>query len=210
MIRLAIVDDHQLFAETLAMGLSSIPDIDVAQTFGDGAELLAGLEDLDVDVLVMDLEMPGVSGIEVFESGAKLPPTLVVTMHSSESQKQRAAEAGAGGFLPKAAPLKDVAAAVRALASGVRLPVDTTLREVLDAHADPVLDPRAASLTSRERELLVCLAEGTTSTPDLAEQLYISEKTVKNHLASIFEKLEVADRAQAALEAIRLGIADPS
>ncbi len=210
MIRVAIVDDHQLFAETLAMGLSTIPDIDVAATFGDGAELLDHLDELSVEVLVMDLEMPGLSGMEVLESAKTLPPTLIVTMHSSEDQRRQATDAGAAGFLPKASPLVDVAAAIRALAQGATLPQDTTLSEVLEAHASPVLDPRAAALTSRERELLVCLAEGTTSTADLAHQLYISEKTVKNHLASIFDKLEVADRAQAALEAIKLGVAPRS
>lgn len=209
-IRVAIVDDHQLFAETLAMGLTAVPDIEVAQTYADGAALLAGLDDLEVDVLIIDLEMPGVTGIDILEADAELPPTLVVTMHSSEEQRERATNAGATGFLAKSAPLRDVAAAVRALAQGATLLEIATLREVLDANVDPVLDPRAAALTARERELLVSLAAGTTSTADLAHELFISEKTVKNHLASIFEKLEVADRAQAALEAIKLGVAPRS
>lgn len=206
MIRIAIIDDHQLFAETLAMGLSTITDIEVAATYGDGSELLDDLGGLQADVLVMDLEMPGLSGIDVLESAVDLPPTLIVTMHSSDEQRKRASGAGAAGFLPKDAPLRDVAAAIRAIAHGERLPTDTTLREVLDAHQEAALDPRAEALTSRERELLVCLAAGTTSTAELAHELYISEKTVKNHLASIFDKLQVADRAQAALEAIRLGL----
>ncbi len=207
MISVAIADDHQLFADSLSMGLNSVPDIRVAATFKDGAELLGGLDDLEIDVLVIDLEMPNISGFEVLNAGRPLPPTLVVTMHSTEMQRRRALESGAAGFLPKSAPLNDLAAAIRALNAGEDLTESTTLRDVLRQHQEPVYDSRVQALTARERELLQLLAEGVTSTPDLADQLFISEKTVKNHLASIFEKLEVADRAQAAIEAIRLGVA---
>jgi len=83
---------------------------------------------------------------------------------------------------------------------------DEQLAEVLDRHRAPQLDEGAASLTAREREILKLLASGVSATDELADQLYISQKTVKNHLANIYEKLAVADRAQAAVEAIRLGL----
>lgn len=208
MIRVAITDDHQLFAESLGMGIAAVPDLELAFTAGDGAQLLERLaDDGDVDVIVLDLEMPGVSGSEVLQH-AELPPCVVVTMHATEQERNAALDLGAAAFLAKSTPLTDLAAAIRAVAKGERLADTTTLREILDRHQEPTLDPRAELLTARERELLSHLAAGITSTPELAEELFISEKTVKNHLAAIYDKLAVNDRAQAALEAIRLGVVD--
>jgi two-component system response regulator DegU len=107
----------------------------------------------------------------------------------------------------KGAPLSDLAAAIRAVAAGEDL--YTTGNEVLERFRRPVLDPGAAALTDREIEILQLLARGVSSTEDLADRLFISQKTVKNHLASVFQKLSVADRTQAAIEAIRLGLARP-
>ena len=109
----------------------------------------------------------------------------------------------------KSTPLPDLAAAVRAVHAGENLIQAEDLDVVLDRHRQPLLDPGAARLTDRERELLALLASGVSSTDDLADQLYISQKTVKNHLASIYEKLAITDRAQAAVEAIRLGLHRP-
>jgi DNA-binding NarL/FixJ family response regulator len=128
-------------------------------------------------------------------------------MHADDLHRARAQAAGAVGFLSKSAPLTDVAAAVRAAYAGEQFTKVTTLREILDRYRQPRLDPGASQLTPRERELLTLLGQGITATEELAERLYISKKTVKNHLASIFEKLGVSDRAQAAIESIRLGFA---
>ena len=132
-------------------------------------------------------------------------------MHADAEQKKRAADAGARGFFSKGVPLLTLAAAVRAVADGRNLlEMDDEERdEVLESYREAELDPGAASLTAREREILQLLALGVSATDELADRLYISQKTVKNHLASIFQKLAVSDRTQAAIEAIRLGIAKP-
>jgi DNA-binding NarL/FixJ family response regulator len=133
-------------------------------------------------------------------------------MHASDDQKARAAAAGAVGFFSKAVPLATLAAAVRAVADDKNLIElsDEDRDNLLERYREAQLDPGAASLTSREREILQLLAIGVSATDELADRLYISQKTVKNHLASIFQKLAVSDRTQAAIEAIRLGIAKPS
>ena len=130
-------------------------------------------------------------------------------MHATDEYRKKAADQGAVGFLSKSTPLLELAAVIRAVAQGEVVLDSTTLRDIVERHGEPVLDPIAATLTNRERELLSHLAEGTTATDELSEKLFISVKTVKNHLANIYEKLGVSDRAQAALEAIRLGLVEP-
>ena len=206
MIRVLIADDHQLFAESLALGITAIPDLSVVATATNGREALDILKAEPVDVLVIDLEMPEVDGLTVLRTRGKSSRSIVVTMHANEVQRNAAFAAGAAAFLPKSTPLTDLAAAIRAVNLGMTLQDTTTLRGILDNHRQPVLDEIAATLTARERELLAKMAEGLTSTPDLAEALFISEKTVKNHLASIYVKLSVSDRASAVVEAINRGI----
>ncbi|NOY55077.1 MAG: response regulator transcription factor [Actinobacteria bacterium] len=207
MINVAIADDHRLFADGLAEALGGLPDINVVGVAYDGAQLIAMLNRQRTDIAIVDLEMPIVDGIQVLETIASRVPSIVVTMHADAEQRARAAEAGAAGFLSKSTPLPQLAAAIRAAASGERFAMTTTLRDLLEPFQEPVLDPGARLLTSREREILALLGRGVTATEELANRLFISKKTVKNHLASIFAKLDVSDRAQAAVEAIRLGIA---
>lgn len=206
MINIVVADDHTLFAEGVSQALASIPDLNVLATVATGRELVEAAASLEPDVLLIDLEMPDGSGAEALESIGGSVPAIIVTMHADPSSRERAARAGAMGFLSKSVPLPDLAAAVRAVASGEHLLTDsTTLREILDRFQDARLDPGAEALTARERELLKLLGEGISTTEDLAERLFISPKTVKNHLASIYEKLDISDRTQAAVEAIRLG-----
>ncbi len=209
MIDIVIADDHRLLLEGLAQALDSLPDIRVLATAADGNELVALLEEKRPDVMLVDIEMPNLGGIAALRTIPDAPPAIVVTMHTADEQRRRAAAAGAAGFLSKSTPLPDLAAAVRAVHAGEDLIRAEDLDAVLDRHRQPLLDPGAARLTDRERELLALLASGVSSTDDLADQLYISQKTVKNHLASIYEKLAITDRAQAAVEAIRLGLHRP-
>lgn len=203
----AIADDHALFAEGIGQALSAVPDISVVGTAPNGRVLVELLETATPDVLLLDLEMPELDGLATLQAlDGSHPPAIVVTMHATDDQRRRVAEAGAVGFLSKSTPLPDLAAAVRAAAAGHQLLDSTTVREILDEYQQPQLDPGAASLTAREKELLAALAEGTSGTEELAERLFISQKTVKNHLANIYEKLGVNDRTQAAVEAIRLGL----
>ena len=205
-IRIVIADDHTMLREGLAQALDSIPDIEVIATAADGRELLTLLAEITPDVILVDIEMPRLSGIGALRKLEGAPPAIVVTMHSEDEQRRKAAAAGAKGFLSKSAPLPDLAAAIRSVAAGEELLDAAATADILDRHRQPILDEGAAALTGRERELLSLLASGVSSTEDLADRLFISQKTVKNHLASIYDKLAITVRAQAVVEAIRLGI----
>jgi two-component system response regulator DegU len=206
-----IADDHQLFAEGLSRALDGIPDTRVVGVVDSGSALAEALENQPAEVCIVDIEMPGGDGIEAIASLDSRFRSIVVSMHASDEQMARAKDAGAMGFFSKGVPLATLAAAIRAVAGGEMLiDFDDTARdEVLGRYMSAKLDPGAEALTPREVELLQLLASGVSATDELAERLYISQKTVKNHLASIFQKLAVADRTQAAIEAIRLGFANP-
>ena len=209
MIRVWIADDHTLFAQGLSRALEGLPDIRVVGVAASAAELLEAIGQQPAEVCITDLEMPGGGGAAVLES-LDDTPVIVVTMHADETQREAAERAGAAGFFSKSAPLTTIAAAIRAVNAGERLDVrnDEATQKALEDYSRPTLDPGAASLTEREREILAHLARGVSATDELAEMLFISQKTVKNHLASIFQKLAVSDRTQAAVEAIRLGLAE--
>lgn len=204
-IRIVIADDHRLMLDGLKQGLDSLPDIAVVGTAVDGTTLKDLVTATNPDVLLVDVEMPGMSGLSAISQIQDLPPTIIVTMHTAESYRTSAAEAGAVAFLSKGLPLPDLAAAIRAVHDGHNL-FDVDIDTVLADYRTPRLSSRAATVTERERDVLRCLVQGISSTEDIADELYISQKTVKNHLASIYEKLGVNDRAQAVVESIKLGL----
>jgi len=205
-IRVVIADDHVLVLDGMRQALGSLPDITIVGIATSGRELAQVLGQVRPDVLLVDIEMPHGTGLAVLRSLDDPPPTLVVTMHADDDHHKRAKAAGARGFLSKATPLPDLAAAIRAVDAGVDLFESTDLGEALASYQEIRLSAGAASLTPRERELLSLLAGGISRTEDLADEMYISQKTVKNHLSSIFEKLAVPTRAEAIVEAYRLGI----
>lgn len=212
MIRVMIADDHQLFADGLSQALNSLPDTRVVGVVNSGPDLETSLASQPAEVSIVDIEMPGGDGIETISMLGRRSKAIVVSMHANDEQRKRAAEAGALGFFSKGVPLGTLASAVRAVADGRNL-MDLSDEErdaLLESYGEAELDPGAASLTPREREILQLLAAGVSATDELADRLYISQKTVKNHLASIFQKLAVSDRTQAAIEAIRIGIARPN
>ncbi len=205
-IRVAIADDHQILLDGLEQALDSLPDIQVVATASNGAELTDVVARFEPDVLLVDVEMPGSSGISTISAIDSLPPTIVVTMHTADEYASAAKDAGAVGFLSKGAPLPQLAAAVRAVRNGVNLFESEDLAATLDEYRLPTLTKAADSITDRERDVLKCLVQGISRTEDIADELYISQKTVKNHLASIYEKLGVNDRAQVVVEAMKLGL----
>jgi len=205
-IRVVIADDHQMMLDGLTTALDSLPDIEVVGTVTDGSLLGATVAARNPDVLLVDVEMPGMSGLAAIQAITPLPPTLVVTMHTADDYGRAAQEAGAVGFLSKGLPLPDLAAAIRAAHDEQILFEASTLETVLERYRTPQLSRRAEAVTGRERDVLRCLVRGISSTDDIAEELYISRKTVKNHLASIYEKLGVNDRAQAVVETLKLGL----
>jgi len=205
-IRVVIADDHHVLLDGLRQALGSLPDIEIVAAVATAAKLVATVRDLAPDVLLVDIEFPDGSGIAAYRSIEEPPPAVVMTMHGDDEHRRRAEAAGFAAFLSKAAPLADVAAALRAAARGERPIAHPDPTVVLDRHREATLVGDAESLTPRERDILALLARGISGTGEIAAELYISQKTVKNHLASIYDKLHVADRAQAAVEAIRIGL----
>ena len=205
-IKVLIADDLRILLDGLSQALDSLPDIKVSGTVDDGANIKQAIGIYQPDVLLVDVEMPGTSGLSAISGVSDLPPTIVVTMHTAEEYGLSAEQAGAVGFLSKAAPLPELAAAIRAVDDGHNLFKTDDVTALLAQYRTPRLSSAAETITDREREVLQCLVRGISRTEDLAEELFISQKTVKNHLASIYEKLGVNDRAQAVVEAMKLGL----
>src|SRR5690606_19113348 len=200
MIRVMIADDHKLFAEGLSQALNSLPDARVVGVVDSGPALATALDTQPAEVSIVDIEMPGGDGIDTISKLGRQSRAIVVSMHASDEQRQRASDAGARGFFSKAVPLVTLASAVRAVADRKHM-IELNAEErddPLETSREAQRDPGAASLTAREREILQLLAAGVSATEELSERLYISPKPVKNHLASIFQKLAVSDRTQAA------------
>ncbi len=211
-IRLLLADDHRLLREGLRRSMSDA-GFDVVGEASDGVEAIRLASELLPDVILMDVTMPNCDGVEacrqVIASGGR-SRIVMLTMHADQEVLAEAIRAGAAGYLTKDCSTREIAEAVRMAAEGdtVLSPqlARSMLAEVrrLDAPADAgVLDERVVS--KREEEVLQLIADGC-STPEVAAQLYISQKTVKNHLASIYQKLDARDRTQAVLQAVRMGI----
>ena len=198
MIRVAIVDDHAVVRSGLEQLLANETDMEVVGTAGNGREALTVIADTNPDVVLMDLSMPDVDGLEATRRVTAEHPDVHVVVLTSFADKQRivdALEAGAVGYLLKDAEPETVATAVRAAAAG-ESPLDPKAARVL-------LDMRrtaapAASLTAREREVLELVAAGLAN-KNIARRLGISERTVKAHLTRVFQTIGVVDRTQAAL-----------
>jgi DNA-binding NarL/FixJ family response regulator len=210
-IRVLIVEDQTLVREGIRSLLSLSPEIEVAGEASDGESAIARLAAVAPDVVLLDVRMPGLSGIEVLErlsSEGRLPPTIVLTTFGDEALVREALAAGAKGFLLKDVSLDGLVRAIRAVSSG-----EGAVVPVLDSPAArgskslsgnfPTLDPPDA-LTEREREVLRLLARGQ-SNREIAQALSVAEGTVKNHVSSILSKLGVRDRTRAVLQAIKSG-----
>lgn len=202
MIRLLLVDDHQLVRAGLRQLLSSTADVEVVAEASGGAEAVASASEVRPDVVLMDLSMPGMDGIEatrrIVEADAA-PAVLVLTSFSDRDRVLDALDAGAVGYLLKDAAPEELLRGIRAAARGDS-PLDPRVaRAVLDqrSRARP-----AVELTTREREVLSLVATGLAN-KQIARRLGITEKTVKTHMTSIFSTLGVSDRTQAALWASR-------
>ena len=208
--RLLLVDDHRLLRQGLRRAVEDA-GFDVIGEAGDGEEAVRLAAALQPDVVLMDVSMPVLDGIEATRRLRGSVPharVVILTMHGEESVIDRALRAGAAAYLMKDCSMDEVAATLRAVAAG-----DTDLsadlaRSMLAELPGPEragADPPASVLSHREAEVLQLFADGC-STVEVGQRLYISAKTVKNHLASIYEKLDARDRTQAVLTAVRMGI----
>ena len=205
MIRVLLADDHGVIRDGLGRLISALEDVELAGVAADGAEAVRRCAELEPDVVLMDLDMPVLDGIEATKQIVAAHPDVAVLVLTSFSDRPRimgALEAGACGYLLKDVDADEVAEGIRAAARG-ESPLDPrAARTILDARSAP--DP-LAGLSEREREVLALLVEGLPNKL-IARRLQISEKTVKSHLTRIFRELDVTDRTQAALWAERQGV----
>ncbi len=191
MIRVLLVDDHKLVRAGLQSLLDSTDDLTVVGAASDGAEALTLVAELDPDIVLMDLSMPGMDGIQATQHITGRHPdvqVLVLTSFSDGDRVQRALDAGAVGYLLKDADPQDLLRGVRAVSRG---------ESPLDARA-----ARAMLLTEREREVLALITKGMAN-KQIARALNISDSTVKAHVGSIFQRIGVTDRTSAAIWAER-------
>jgi DNA-binding NarL/FixJ family response regulator len=206
MIRVLLADDHGVIRDGLGRLISALEDVELAGVAADGSEAVAQCAALNPDVVLMDLDMPVLDGIEatrrIVAAHGDDVAVLVLTSFSDRPRIIGALEAGACGYLLKDVDADEVADGIRAAARG-ESPLDPrAARTMLDARSAP--DP-LAGLSDREREVLALLVEGLPNKL-IARRLLISEKTVKSHLTRIFRVLDVTDRTQAALWAERQGV----
>ncbi len=211
-----LVDDQALVRAGFAMILSAAEDLEVVGEAGDGVDALEAARRLAPDVVLMDIRMPRMDGIEAtrqLTALAEPPKVLILTTYSLDEYVYAAIRAGASGFLLKDAPPEDLRAAVRVVAAGDALLAPAVTRKLLEEFAgrpDPQASgPEALSvLTAREREVLTLVAAGL-SNGEIAERLVVGEATVKTHVGRILMKLHLRDRVQAVVLAYQTGLVRP-
>jgi DNA-binding NarL/FixJ family response regulator len=207
-LRVVLVDDHPVYREGLARLLSQ-SGVEVVAQAGNGPEALSIVEDAAPDVVVMDLNMPGMSGVDVTRKLVQRNPAsrvLIVSVSAQEEDVTEAILAGASGYVLKDGPVEEVVAGIQAAANGESLisPRIATmlLRKMrLDGLSEIAL-PARTPLSERELQVLRLVAEGKGN-QEIAEALYIGQSTVRNHISSILMKLQVENRVQAAVRAVR-------
>lgn len=210
-IRLALVDDQSLFREALRTLLSLQPDFDLVGEAADGEQALAVAATAKPDVILMDLRMPVMNGIEATRrlcAGPNPPRIIVLTTFDEDAEVLAALRAGAIGYLLKASNADKLCGAIRAAAQGASVlepAIAAKLSAAFPTQPPPPRPPPSALLSPRELEVLRFLANGC-SNKEIGTHLRISEGTVKNHMTNVLTKLNALDRTQAALRARELGL----
>ncbi|MDP9380653.1 MAG: response regulator transcription factor [Chloroflexota bacterium] len=210
-IRILIADDHRHFRDGLRALLLSARDVEVVGEAGTGDETLSLAARLQPDVILMDLQMPGINGIEATRRILHTSPhisILVISMFEDDDSVFAALQAGARGYLLKGALKAEILRAIRAVASGEAIFGAAIARRLMSYFATPrpPAPPQAfPELTEREQEILALIEQHRTN-PEIAARLGLSPKTVRNHVSNIFDKLQVADRAEAIMRAREAGL----
>ncbi|MEU9443372.1 response regulator transcription factor [Streptomyces sp. NPDC048304] len=207
-IRVLLVDDHQVVRRGLRTFLEVQDDIEVVGEAADGAEGVDRAEELRPDVVLMDVKMPGMDGIEALRRLRELAHparVLIVTSFTEQRTVVPALRAGAAGYVYKDVDPDALAGAIRSVHAGHILLQPEVAGALLSQEEANSGQSRAGSLTDREREVLGLIADGR-SNREIARALVLSEKTVKTHVSNILMKLDLADRTQAALWAVRHGV----
>jgi DNA-binding NarL/FixJ family response regulator len=210
-IRILIADDHALFRDGLRALLTSLSDVEVVGESATGEDAIVQAATLQPDVILMDIQMPGLNGIEATRRILHTSPhigIIVVTMFEDDDSVFGAMRAGARGYILKGAGQAEMMRAIRAVANGEALFSAGIAKRMMNFFALPKPALPAQSfpeLTEREREILHLIAQGFNNT-EIAERLVLAPKTIRNHISNIFNKLQVADRAQAIVRAREAGL----
>ncbi|TDW92003.1 response regulator transcription factor [Kribbella sp. VKM Ac-2566] len=210
-VRVLLADDHPVYRDGLAALLGSLDGVEVVGTAADGVEAVDGARELQPDVVVMDVQMPRLDGIEATRAITADSPhigVVVLTMAEEDQTLFAAMRAGARGYLLKGASQGEIVRAITAVAQGEAIFGPAIARRVAEFFAAaPAATPGSAfpQLTSREHEILALVAAGR-SNAQIASELYLSPKTVRNNVSNIFTKLHVADRAEAIIRARDAGL----
>jgi DNA-binding NarL/FixJ family response regulator len=216
--RILLADDQELLRMGFRMVLEAQDDLEVVGEAGDGAEAVGLTRELEPDVVLMDVRMPNMDGVQATRAlveGGSRSHIIILTTFDLDEYAHAGLRAGASGFLLKDAPTADLLSAIRAVASGEAVVAPSTTRRLLAtiAHQLPIAEtaadlPGLSSLTPREREVLVAVARGL-SNAEIAEELVLSEATVKTHVGRILAKLELRDRVQIVIYAYDHGLVAP-
>jgi DNA-binding NarL/FixJ family response regulator len=210
-VRLLIADDHPVYRDGLRLLLGDRDGIEVVGTATTGGEAVSLAASTDPDVVIMDLRMPDLNGIEATRQIVRTSPhvgVLVLTMYEDDESVFAAMRAGARGYLLKGADEEEILHAVRAVARGEAIFGAALATRIAAYFAAPPPSPvpdTFPTLTARELEVLTLVAQGMSNTA-IASRLFLSHKTVRNHVSNIFAKLQVADRAEAIIRARRVGL----
>ncbi|MFS1298042.1 response regulator transcription factor [Streptosporangium longisporum] len=220
MIRVMLVDDQELLRTGFRMVLGSHPDVEIVAEAGNGAEAVEATRRVAVDVVLMDVRMPVMDGVEATRLICSVPTgprVLILTTFDLDEYAFAALKAGASGFLLKDVPPSDLVSAIRSVHSGDAVVAPSTTRRLLERFvvhlpaAGPAgtAEPTAlAGVTAREREVLVLVARGLSNT-EIAGRLQLAEATVKTHLGRVLAKLNLRDRAQVIVYAYESGLVTP-
>jgi DNA-binding NarL/FixJ family response regulator len=215
-IRVVVVDDQELVRSGFCVILDAAEGITVVGEAGTGEAAVAAVADRHPDVVLMDIRMPGMDGLEatrLITRGQAAPKVVMLTTFDLDDYVYEALRAGASGFLLKDAPRADLIAAVRAAAAGDALLAPSVTRRLIEAFASrpPETSPspaRLKSLTAREHDVLLLIARGR-SNAEIALALFVSEATVKTHVGNVLAKLGLRDRVQAVILAYETGLVVP-
>jgi DNA-binding NarL/FixJ family response regulator len=210
-LRILIADDHPIFRDGMRALVASIPDMEAVGEAATGDEAVALAAELQPDVVLMDLQMPGIGGVEATRQILHASPhvrVLVVTMFEDDYSVFAAMRAGARGYIVKGASPDEMQRAIRAVGSGEAIfspAIAVRLIDFFSAPKPPVPQQTFPELSDREREILDLITQGA-SNAEIAHRLVLSPKTVRNHVSNIFSKLQVADRAHAIIRGRDAGL----
>ena len=210
MIQVAIVDDQPLFSEGLGRVVEAQPGMEIVGVAHDGESGVRMCRELKPDVVLMDINMPVMNGVEATRSIRSLLPdtkVLILTVNSDDAYVFRGIKAGATGYLLKDCTPEDLSRAIRTVHAGDTIIAPEIARKMLLAFEEAEEEPSAPHLTERELEIITALAHGRAN-KQIARDLSISDKTVRNHISNIYKKLHVYDKLGAVLYAIREGLVD--